>query len=671
MNQSSGDAIKLFGTEQADPPPHLLNAGALTALFDNGALRRICFSGNEVLRGIAYLPRDKNWGTYAPALTNLSLEQADTGFRISYDVHFADAQQSLSAHARIEGKNDGTLTFSVTATPGTDFITNRTGFVVLHPLKGVVGKPVEVTHTDDRVEVDHFPEQISPGQPIFEIAGLAHRVMPGVTATLTLSGNKFEMEDHRNWMDASYKTYVCSLLDPWPYTLIEGAAFTQSVHLALTGKPRKSASISNGEGIAITVGKPSGHLPAIGLAVGMADAQTALVHSALIAAARPAHLVCQIDGRAPGQAEAAAAYSTLKTRTGCVVTLELILPALATADEEMASLVRALQEGGLSPDSVIVTQAHDLKSFQPGSTRPWGPSYEEMAAAARAQFPGIRIGGGMLSFFTELNRKRPPQGLFDFITHSTCPIVHAADDLSVMETLEALPWIIKSTRALIGKAPYHLGPSGIACRDNPYGAATFPNPGNLRTCLTETDPRQRGLFAAAWTLGLIAGTAAGRLEAITPCTATGPRGLIYAPSATPQPGYDGTGAEVVPAYHVFAALAQSSKARRLSTQSTAPQTVAALAHQSAAGPVLWLANLTAETQTVQIIGNFGPQTLHLLCAENFDAGQSATFLTGAGVRLGRSGLMTLPPYATARLAPELKSQGGFLQADGPPDHILT
>ena len=57
---------------------------------------------------------------------------------------------------------------------------------------------------------------------MFEIRSLKHTVMPGVTATVLMEGNKFEMEDHRNWMDASYKTYVCSLLDPWPYTLEEG-----------------------------------------------------------------------------------------------------------------------------------------------------------------------------------------------------------------------------------------------------------------------------------------------------------------------------------------------------------------------------------------------------------------------------------------------------------------
>jgi hypothetical protein len=55
----------------------------------------------------------------------------------------------------------------------------------------------------------------------------------------------------------------------------------------------------------------------------------------------------------------------------------------------------------------------------------------------------VRLGGGMLSYFTELNRKRVPGELIDFVTHCTNPIVHAADDLSVMQTLEALPFITR------------------------------------------------------------------------------------------------------------------------------------------------------------------------------------------------------------------------------------
>ena len=104
------------------------------------------------------------------------------------------------------------------------------------------------------------------------------------------------------------------------------------------------------------------------------------------------------------------------------------------------------------------------------------PAWAELAAAARAAFPGIPVGGGMFSYFTELNRKRPPAGLFDFVGHTICPLVHAGDDLSLTEGLEALPYIFKTTRSFAGDTPYWLFPTTIAMRQNPYGAAPAENP---------------------------------------------------------------------------------------------------------------------------------------------------------------------------------------------------
>jgi hypothetical protein len=651
MNPStSSGALKLFGTELAKPEPRLLKAGALTALFDNGALRRVSHDGTEVLRGIAYLPRDKNWGTYAPTITDLQVTQGRSGFVITYRAAFADQEQSLMAEARIEATTGGTLTFTVTAIPRADFITNRTGFVILHPLQGVVGKPVDVLHTDGATEKAKFPAQISPGQPIFEIRALTHKVRPGVTATVLMEGNKFEMEDHRNWMDASYKTYVCSLLDPWPYRLPKGQPFTQSVTLTVTSKAGKTVATKTASASSVTLGAPSGKLPAIGTAIAMADAGTALAQIDLIAAARPAYLVCQIDGRLPGQAEAAAAFQQISAGTGIPVTLEVILPAQAPAAREMSDIAAALKSAGLAPQTVVITQAHDLKSFQPGATRPWGPTYEEMAAVARVTFPGTRVGGGMMSFFTELNRKPPPPGLFDFITHSVCPIVHAADDLSVMETLESLPWIFKSTRALIGKTPYHLGPSSIACRDNPYGATSFPNPEMARICLTENDPRQRGLFAAAWMLGLLSFAAQGRLTAVALGSATGPRGVILGGPSVTKAHCPVPMAEVVPAYHVLAGLSPFSGQRRLAVDNSSPSTIACLAHLSASGPIVWIANLTPVPQRVQLKGPGKDMVLHRIDSETFEASQGPGFLPSDGEPYGKRSSLELAPFAVTRLA---------------------
>ena len=266
-------AVKLTGTDVAEGKRRTLTAGPITAMFDNGALRYIRYRGAEVLRGIAYLVRDKNWGTYAPVIENLKVRQGKNGFTISYSATAKDKAQGIRYDAKIEASDKGTLTFSATGTPLTDFLTNRTGFVVLHPLNGVVGEPVEIIHTDGKKRKSRFPKVISPGQPVFEIRSLKHEVVPGVTATVLMEGNKFEMEDHRNWMDASYKTYVCSLLDPWPYTLKKGEAFTQTITLTLEGKPKARQGAKAGSGITVAVGGVKGMIPAIGAGVPMARMQ--------------------------------------------------------------------------------------------------------------------------------------------------------------------------------------------------------------------------------------------------------------------------------------------------------------------------------------------------------------------------------------------------------------
>jgi hypothetical protein len=627
-----------------------LRSGPISAVFDSCALRYIRYHGEEVLRGIAYIVRDKNWGTYAPAIENLKVRQNKDGFTIGYEATCKDEDQAIRYSAKIDSRSDGSLRFSAEGTPLSDFLTNRTGFVVLHPLAGTVGRPVEVVRTDGKKEKRKFPRFISPGQPIFEIRSLKHEPISGVAVTVLMEGNKFEMEDHRNWMDASYKTYVCSLLDPWPYTLVKGKSFSQSVTLTVAGKPPKSRPRRSAAGITVTLAGTKGRIPQIGLGVPMVEAAAALRAADLIAAVKPHALVCQIDGRERGQEEAAASFRDLSRQTGAPVTLEIILPAKEPADEEVAAIASAVNAAGLTPASVVVTQMHDLKSFQPNTPRPWGPTYEEMAAAARASFPDAVLGGGMLSYFTELNRKPVPKGVFDFITHTGCPIVHAADDISIMETLETLPWTFASARSMIGKAPYHIGPTSIPCRDNPYGATVAPNPDNGRVCLSDIDPRQRGLFAAAWNLGYLSAAATAGIDTLALGSVTGSQGMIYRKLPHVQPWFDRGGARVYPIYHVIAGLAAASGAKRINTDSSAPSKVAALAHRSKGGQVLWLANLSGEIQPLKVKGFDGPVRLHALDERSFEAAvRDPAWLDSGGTFIRKVGSLELPSYGVARV----------------------
>ena len=153
---------------------------------------------------------------------------------------------------------------------------------------------------------------------------------------------------------------------------------------------------------------------------------------------------------------------------------------------------------------MLLSPTSDLKSTLPGSVWPPAPPAAKMFRAARKAFPGARVGGGMFSFFTELNRKRPPIEEIDLVSFTTAALVHAGDDASVMEGLESLPAIAESARAIAGKLPLAVGPSAIGFRMNPYGAAPIENPRNIRQAMSRNDPRQRGLLGAAWTLGYYA-----------------------------------------------------------------------------------------------------------------------------------------------------------------------
>ncbi|HXV09087.1 MAG TPA: hypothetical protein VD791_13720, partial [Burkholderiales bacterium] len=294
-------------------------------------------------------------------------------------------------------------------------------------------------------------------------------------------------------------------------------------------------------------------------------------------------------------------YRVLCEKIGAQSELEIVVDSVDGFKQELARVAELVREAGLKLSAVAVCPVGDLKSVLPGGARPPAPPLEQLYQAARDAFPGVKLGGGMFSFFTELNRKRPPAALLDFVHNGTCPIVHAADDRSVMETHEALPYQITTARSFIGKTPYRVGPSSIGCRDNPHGKTFTPNPDNQRICLVKMDPRQRGLFGAAWALGYLSSLAPTGVETISLGAPTGPLGIIYRKTDYAQPYYDGLGRDAVyPAFHVVAGLTRAAGAKLVSATSSDDASVRCLAYRAKGATLLWLANMTAGDQAVTI-----------------------------------------------------------------------
>jgi D-apionolactonase len=461
------DDFALTGTYQREPEPIRLVAGPLAAELVNGNLRTVRFDGTEVLRAIGYIVRDRDWGTYEPAITNFRLDQDDDRFSLGYDAECAGSDGArLRYSARIAGSAEQ-LTFTATATPEGDFETNRCGFCILHPIVGLAGSPVSIEHTDGTVVETVLPELVDPWQPFKDMRAITHTVRPGLTAQCRMEGDTFEMEDQRNWSDASYKTYVRPLALPWPYVLPAGKPQTQTVTLRFSGRVAAVPAPRQDSTHRPALGETGPPLSEIGVVVYPGDVPATADHLDRLKELAPQALLLHFDPTAGHGAAAIEAFARLCRAYLAKVTLEFAVPCKENLDVEMAGLAALVRDASLTLDCLVVSPSVDRRSTPPGSKWPDCPPLEDVYAAARRAFPGLRLGGGMLSYFTELNRKRVPPAQLDFITHCTCPIVHASDDLSVMQSLAALEPITRSVRSIYEDKPYRIGPSTIAMRQNP------------------------------------------------------------------------------------------------------------------------------------------------------------------------------------------------------------
>ncbi len=519
---------------------HPVACGPLSALISDGAIRQISYRGIEIVRGVDCPIRDANWGTAVPENVQEHVEQQDGAIR--YRRHFSVFQGALEADLDVQ-LTPGGLHLALTLTAIRTVETNRAGFTLLHPLDGVAGGPLTVLHANGTEEQTAFPANIMAGQPAFDIAGLKYTVH-GVSVEIAFSGETFEMEDQRNWTDASFKTYCRPLSLPFPYAIEAGKSLTQTIELAVAGVASAAPLQPAKEAFAAT-------LPELALAA--TPDWLARAGGALFDHLPQATRLIRID---LAQDDLAATVHSMAALGG-PFELELVVDDEGDSEGQLAELANRMRDASLEASSVVALPRAFLKSYQPSGPWPTGRTIEQAAGSAGAHFPDARLGAGMLTNFTELNRHAPPTGLGSFVTYSTTAIVHAADDMSVFETLEALPFVHASATALAGTRSLRLGLASIGMRSNPYGADVADNPGLDRLAMAMDDPRQRSAFGAAFAVGAYAIAADSAVARIALAGIGGP----FATGAVEAGRF-----AAWPIHHVVQALASMASGRRLPTR---------------------------------------------------------------------------------------------------------
>jgi hypothetical protein len=620
MSTDPAELLRLYGTDSPRVAWRTVRAGPLSVDLEAGQLRYIRWHGVEVLRAVSFLVRDEYWGTFVTEIAGLSVEERAGYFEISYHGSCARQAGDFQFEASIRGEASGRLRFEVTGSPRENLKTARVGFVVLHPLAGVVGQPVAVEHLGGRKATVVIPEAISPHEPIEDIFALMHTPAPGIAARVEMTGDAYDMEDQRNWTDASLKTYIRPLSKPWPYVVAAGEVVSQSVTLSLSGQP---AQVSAGVRLGLRWSPIAATMPRMGIAVEGGDLASALTFVDQIRALGAGRLIAR--PRSPADL---ADFAELRHRLEMPLTLEFAVPGVEP-EAELADWAAKAAAAGLSPESVMAIP-YRLYPLAPAGVPAGTASLAAIAGAARAAFSGALIGGGVLTAFTEFNRNRPPVGETDYLTHTTSAIVHAADDRSVMESLEALPYVLASVRAIAETKPYRLGPSSIGLALNPNGPPRWLKPGEGRQTMVRNDPRHAGLFGAAWAVGYAA-RVVGRVQELAIGHATGDFGLL------------GPHGELRPAYHVVRALCRA-QGQALLTVDTGDARLAAFGFAGLAGTEIWLANLTPDRQSIDLPE---PATIAVLDATSLTTtARNAGFLDAVQAK---SGSLDLPAFAVVRM----------------------
>ena len=100
---------------------------------------------------------------HPPEISNLRIDESGGGF---VDLRRADPHRPmaiLSWHAELQRKPARSAASRREAGAGLPDLPYRS--VILHPLAGVAGRPMEIEHVDGTVERTEAPQLIDPAQP--------------------------------------------------------------------------------------------------------------------------------------------------------------------------------------------------------------------------------------------------------------------------------------------------------------------------------------------------------------------------------------------------------------------------------------------------------------------------------------------------------------------------
>jgi hypothetical protein len=562
-------------------------------MYESGFIRYISNGQQEIVRMINHYLRDQNWNTLPMHIQSEQIETTASSFLIAYTASISHNDIFFSWRCTIVGNADESLLFTIDGEAQRDFKTNRLGFTVLLPSENLRAQTCRLTHPDNTTDELYFPDTISPHQPFLNIQSMAWSPAAGLQAAITFTGDIFEMEDQRNWMDASHKVYCTPLSLGFPKQMKQGDRIAQSVHLKVFGDLHEEDA--NGEAVSFSIESMKGmQLPAIGIPLSdipitqqQRECLTALAPDFVSVTIRDSH---DIQQRVP---EALQFGLPLEIRLFPGSSSPEVLVHALKAHAAHISQVVVLVEGKRSADSALVD------AFVP---------------VLRRHLPKAMIGSGTDAFFTELNRNPTPAASLDFLSFSVNPQTHASDLRTMTENLSAHRDVVESCRVLSGGRDVRVGPVTLKMRWNPDASA---NDNTLRGALpTNVDARQLSLYAAGWTLGSLKYLTESGARLVTYYELAGWRGLMAHPDQLWPESFNVKDEQIYPVYIMLRLLLSQRGSIALPLKSSDSLKLDGMAFRNGRETTILLANYTRDALPVAVPHGLDSIQLLIIGSEN-------------------------------------------------------
>ena len=442
--------------EVAWPRSRALHSGALDATFDEGAIANLSMRGHELVRLLYVAVRDPAWNTIRAVPVSVQLHDEASTFVVEVWARATSTSLDLEWHLKATGFPDGTLHVNFRAQALRNCAFARIGLCLHFDAEDF--KQAQYEASNDTVSwTGRFPGRIHPQ---YLVDGLHHpciapfssmriALRPDAGLDIRLEGDQFEMEDQRNWTDATFKAYTTPLALGELHHLRAGDTIQQKLQVALRA-PAHPPMPREHPVLATALTPLPRYLPRLGAALfrtGSPPVDPSIGFS---------HW--RLDVRSEADVDPVLNHiQDIHAGKG----IELVLHHDAISDHVLEKLLA---------DSLITSTLTRLILLGESESLPSPARVLAIMARTKSIMKNLSVGAGAPEAYADLARDRDDFADVDFVAFPISPQSHVFDTPSIFETLPVQEQVVRQARQRTSRAQVVISPLTFGLQHDPSQA---------------------------------------------------------------------------------------------------------------------------------------------------------------------------------------------------------